>query len=559
MHKNALVLATFIAVAISFSVFAQDIPRPAGWVNDFAEVLSPETEKALSDKIQAYKDATGIEMAVVTVPSLQGYTVEQFTLQLAEKWGVGNKEKDNGLVFLLAPNERRVRIEVGYGLEGDLTDGRAGSILDESAVPYLKKNDWNGGVSATVDSLLSYLGQKTYQARESEKAALAVARENERKEAQQRREKEWAMFLSFLSYAVPLGLVITAVFFVRRWYVNYKRLRALQDENESVFQNVICMYEDVCEKMNKAFIIVSGLREKGNTLTFCDKVQAEFKDSVINYRRVINDLKIWYVDYRRAEEVQLALEELGKDLNRTEQKADELLGLPALIKSEKHRVTTKTDEIEANLKASDSQFTAMIPRLDKAYQGQISMLSMGAGENIRKLKEALSKPRKDWLYLSGLLTLAERSSKRMVELMNQYDELVEKTKREKDSDLEEIERLLQESKKAIANDDVEDSTKDKFKEAVKSANLAKSIKPDKDQQWMLLRTLTIAAITSLRSVKDEAIRDIDKAEDRRRAARRREEESERYSSSSSYSSGSSGSSGGFGGGSFGGGGASRGF
>lgn len=126
---------------------ALEFPPPQGYLNDFAQVLSEPTRASLEDQLKKLEEETGIEMAVVTVDSLQEATIEDFAVRLFEDWKIGKKGEDNGVLLLVAPGERQVRIEVGYGLEGVLTDGRAGRIIRDEITPAFKKADFDQGVT----------------------------------------------------------------------------------------------------------------------------------------------------------------------------------------------------------------------------------------------------------------------------------------------------------------------------------------------------------------------------------------------------------------------------
>src|SRR5690348_9508325 len=104
-------------------LFASSHSKPQGYVSDFAHVLSSDTRQALEAKLSNFERATTNEIAVVTVPSLEGDTEEDYAVRLFKEWGIGKKGKDNGVLILIAPHERRARIEVGYGLEEVLPDG----------------------------------------------------------------------------------------------------------------------------------------------------------------------------------------------------------------------------------------------------------------------------------------------------------------------------------------------------------------------------------------------------------------------------------------------------
>jgi uncharacterized protein len=142
-------------------VFAQNLPDPIGYVNDFAHLMSNDVISSLEDRLVALEEDTSAEVAVATVSSLEGNSIEEYAVQLFQQWGIGQKNQDNGVLFLIAWDESagryRYRIEVGYGLEGVITDGRAGRILDNDVLPKTKAGDFDGGIEAGVISLEDYI------------------------------------------------------------------------------------------------------------------------------------------------------------------------------------------------------------------------------------------------------------------------------------------------------------------------------------------------------------------------------------------------------------------
>ncbi|MBX9850680.1 MAG: TPM domain-containing protein [Cytophagaceae bacterium] len=158
MKKIFLLLFVIVLCgACNFSIAADDIPdrpNPPKLVNDFANIFSPSDKSTLEDKLVAYNDSTSTQIAVVTVSSLNDYAIEQFSVELAQKWGIGQKGKDNGILILVAPNERKARIEVGYGLEGALPDMIAKRIVDEVMIPSFKQNNYYEGVNNGVDIII---------------------------------------------------------------------------------------------------------------------------------------------------------------------------------------------------------------------------------------------------------------------------------------------------------------------------------------------------------------------------------------------------------------------
>ena len=135
------------------------IPNPRGrdgtWVTDMPGMLRADTIAQLNSTISDFERTTGGEMAVVVIRSLDGLSIEEAAVQLFELWGIGKKSKDNGLLLLWSTGDRRVRVEVGYGLEGVLPDGKTGAILDAYVIPKFKSGEFDEGLLAGVDALLS--------------------------------------------------------------------------------------------------------------------------------------------------------------------------------------------------------------------------------------------------------------------------------------------------------------------------------------------------------------------------------------------------------------------
>jgi uncharacterized protein len=148
----ALLLILWAGVAC-----ALDLPPLTGRVVDTAGLLRPEDKAALAETLKAHEDKTTDQVVVATVPSLQGTSVEDFANRLFRVWGLGTKARNNGVLFLVAPNERKVRIEVGYGLEGALTDALTKVIIASAVAPKFKAGDFPGGIRAGVDGILGIL------------------------------------------------------------------------------------------------------------------------------------------------------------------------------------------------------------------------------------------------------------------------------------------------------------------------------------------------------------------------------------------------------------------
>jgi uncharacterized protein len=151
-----LLLALLLCIA---PAFAADPTYPAlsGRVVDDANIIAPDARQHIADKIKAHEDKTSDQIVVATVPSLQGLTIEDFANGLFRHWQLGQKAKNNGVLLIVAPKERKVRIEVGYGLEGALTDALSKVIITTAIAPKFKTGDFAGGIEAGVDAIVTIL------------------------------------------------------------------------------------------------------------------------------------------------------------------------------------------------------------------------------------------------------------------------------------------------------------------------------------------------------------------------------------------------------------------
>lgn len=152
-----------------------DVPTPFRLVNDFASMLSSENKEALESKLLAYNDSTSTQIYIVSVETIGDYSIEDFALRLGRKWGIGQKDKNNGILILISKNDRKVDIEVGYGLESYVTDYDSKHIIDELIVPAFKQNNYYKGLDDATDRLIGLiLGTFQSSTQASEKVPLWV-------------------------------------------------------------------------------------------------------------------------------------------------------------------------------------------------------------------------------------------------------------------------------------------------------------------------------------------------------------------------------------------------
>ena len=151
-------LALVLTLASAALAAEPKFPALTGRVVDDAGVLNSSTVGELTLMLADHERATGQQVVVVTLDSLQGYTIEDYGYQLGRNWGIGQKGKNTGALLIVAPKEHKVRIEVGYGLEGTLTDAESRVIIERDIVPSFKRGDFNAGILAGTTSILQVLG-----------------------------------------------------------------------------------------------------------------------------------------------------------------------------------------------------------------------------------------------------------------------------------------------------------------------------------------------------------------------------------------------------------------
>lgn len=235
--------------------------KPRGYVNDFANIIPDNIEQKLEQSLRDYQVKTTNEVVVVTVVSLEGLTVEQYTMGLAESWGVGKKGKDNGVILLVALNDRKFRIEVGYGLEPVLTDAKSKQILD-AMTPYFKSSDYGRGIELGVQKICDTIGYLSPE---------EIAAQQKEKEA--RDQATLATFLFILMWVVlAIILVVVGVIIGRKvsvWNKEKKRRNHLRGQGTQLLQtakdDLAQLLADIVQKPgDKKYPLV--LNEKQNRL-----------------------------------------------------------------------------------------------------------------------------------------------------------------------------------------------------------------------------------------------------------------------------------------------------
>lgn len=156
MKKFFFIFSLLLSVCVSAQIekVIPSRPSPPKLVNDFTNTLTKYQIEALESKLVAYDDSTSNQIAVVIIPTTGDYSVEEIGLEIIRRWGVGNKDKNNGIVLLVAKDDRKLRIEVGYGLEGAVPDITAKSIIDNDITPNFKQGNYYRGLDEGTNSII---------------------------------------------------------------------------------------------------------------------------------------------------------------------------------------------------------------------------------------------------------------------------------------------------------------------------------------------------------------------------------------------------------------------
>lgn len=166
MPSSKLILKILLLGFLLFfctAVLALEVPeKPVSRVSDYAGMLSSQTVMDLSQVLSNIETQTGgLQIAIVTFPSLEGDNLEDFSIRLAEKWKIGQKDKDNGVIIIIINNDRKIRIEVGYGLEAILTDALCSQIVAQSIVPHFKKGEYETGIKEAISAIASTVAENS--------------------------------------------------------------------------------------------------------------------------------------------------------------------------------------------------------------------------------------------------------------------------------------------------------------------------------------------------------------------------------------------------------------
>ncbi len=184
IRKRFISFFIFLFCCLPVVAYGLDVPKLQGYVNDYAGMISDPAKAKIEQGLKAFEQSDSTQLVILTIPSLDGENLEDFSIKVADAWKIGQQQKDNGIILLVSKQERKIRIEVGRGLEGRLTDLMSGRIVDQVIKPRFKQGDFDGGFIAGASALIS--------------ATRGEFRAEQR--PIQRRQKGFPPFLTFLLF-----------------------------------------------------------------------------------------------------------------------------------------------------------------------------------------------------------------------------------------------------------------------------------------------------------------------------------------------------------------------
>ncbi len=558
MHRKIL-LGCFVFL-FAISARADGFPNPRGYVNDFAGLLSVDVSRSMERQLTEYEKTAGIEIAVVTVSSLGGVEAGDYAVRLGNAWGVGNKRKDNGVLFLVAPNERAMFIATGYGIEPDLPDGLCGEIIRVDITPHFKHGNMEAGITSGVNGIVRRLGNKPFaeRIRERQERAEKEQQESERRSAA---AKE-GLFISIIVLICASPFVVFGFWITRR-----RRLRAhiaqLQSENKRDL--------DAC--MARFVTLANQVKQSQTNLKV---LQRDYPESVWESAKRGVDRTARLSQSSLEELLGFPLEGVGKsdDLSELEKEhatlAEEIHtideaflllsidGIRENVERAKQRVPQLFRDVRDQAKRLTSSLDVASVTEDTRRQGRLAL------EKFMKMSSPPDQSSKeDWLAVAASLEEMLGAVRAAQCNVDRDVAFAKRAETEGPMLLEKIPALIEKADRSVRHEDVDRQAKLLCAASRKSYESAR-VNLGRRVGWVTIFTLLLQAEENAKKALRQAKDDIDAAETAREAARRRRREEDERRAAQSYAAISASSSGsrdddrgfgGFGGGSFGGGGA----
>ncbi len=562
--RRKIALGFLLNLLICTAALALSHGKPKGFVNDLPNLLPKEEEAEIEKTLKEYKAKTDIEIAVVIVLSLEGLEIEEYTQELAESWGVGKRGKDNGIVFLIAPNERKLRIATGYGIEPDLTDYQAKQIIDNHVVPLFKSGRMVDGVKSGLRQILSELGTAPYKARVAEREGEAEKRAVEEKLQAENNARKMKFFFAALAVCV-VGLVATLAIIavIKRRARLMKIWKMCQGRLKHVEKQLTEIQRDK-KARREALILLKSISP--------EKVWGEFQKE----NEALEDVSAYNEELKKIQRAHIRGWKFAED---TSGQLNALNGIVASAFALLSEILAKVKSIKKANRESVEELSAL-PKLFEEISIELRHPDVQAKslEILEKAKQLFEKANAstaitelNWLTVRELLGSA-RSFAADARASGKSDmHAAVEARAEGPKLFKKMPRYIAEAEEEMGDSDVSRSAAELVKKAKRKYNEAVKAADASPINWLAVYAVLVAALALVKRAKEQADEEKEDARRRRRqaeaaayAASRRNDDTSYSSWSSSSSSGGFSSGGGsssdsgfsFGGGSFGGGGAS---
>jgi uncharacterized membrane protein YgcG len=310
--KKIILLLLIIIPVFAYSQFKVPAKIPNTYVFDYDNKLKPENISALNRKLITFRDSSSIEIAVVVLSDLQGYEIEDVATDIFRKWGIGKKDLNNGVLYIVSPANKKARIEVGYGLEGSLTDYTAVSLQDDEK-PFYRAGQWYGGIDTVVNNIINHLKPISWEQR-TQYVAIQRTKVKDKLDS----IKQW--LLGFLLTLILLALLIYIVYAQRKKQTKLKQIKQEQADIENKRLATIQKLKTILERGTKDLdLSIASYKDtidsiEKNKLTYymttsfnSDSTYKKFNSELSNARYAVNIPTLYYDEFDRMSSVILAI------------------------------------------------------------------------------------------------------------------------------------------------------------------------------------------------------------------------------------------------------------
>ncbi|MBI4991718.1 MAG: TPM domain-containing protein [Candidatus Harrisonbacteria bacterium] len=520
MKRVALAAGALIGFVNFVSALSIDVPKPAGYVNDFANVIPESAEKDLEKRLSDYEKQTAIEIAVVTVGSLQGLEVEEFAQELVSLpgWGIGkawkhSAMKNTGLLLLIAPNERRMRIHTGYGMEEWLPDALSARIINDELVPRFKQGKMSEGITAGVGAMIRELGNKPMAVREEELAATEAKRLREERLAQEHRA--FVVKYTFIVVTVLAGVLLVGFIAIAR-YRRQRRLKEQYQKNVKLLEKCESEIERLRSDQSETEVLLGAFKSEHPQEVWDPLVQriAGVHDSLMAFQKRGDKIKSEHSNgsYEDADTIKTKVEGVSADLHA----AIKLLGS---VKSDVAKVRKAQKDAQHLLEDLPRQAGALRNKLNhqdvSSETRELLKKSEADYEKTRFRCQNESVNKLNWLKAATALVAVEVALRNITEAAEK--EIASAVKGR--ALLKSLPDVLDAMQKTVDHEDVSDMTRKKAGEGEQDYERARSACQNEmgnGLNWVTALAALIAAERFMNSVNDAGEKEIAYAAEARR-------------------------------------------